>query len=977
MEVNSLGSTNGRRPSVRSWKLKRTIQNTFFHFNSPFNSHFNSPFNSHFNSHFNSPFNSHFNFPFYFLFISLLVFSSCSTQKATWGNVRYHDLTTHYNIWWNGNESLKKAVATMERNSKDDYTRILPVMVVGSREGNKSLYPDLDRAIEKGVKGVKKHSIFVDGREHVPHIADCYLLTAYATFYKFDFPTTANTCQMMLYQYAGTPVADEAAVLLARCSTMEQRYQDAETALDELVVRAGKGDFDKHQRLGLYMAMAECTLPQEKYKKAVQFLKMALDEHPSRSQKARICYILGQVYQQHDKRPTATKYYQKVLACGPSFEMEFNTRLNLASCADLQHTDRAKLEKLLDKMLKEKKNEEFLDQIYYAKGEMLMGFRETKKACENFRKSVALSQNNPAQKARSALRLGGILYDKYQDYDQAQLYYDTAMAIIKSDYPHYREHRARYDILSSLVSYTRVITANDSLIAVAQMPESKRQELIAGKIEQLKKDEEAAKEKELLDQLNADTKAQLNTLQGDWYFYNSKTVQQGKETFRQRWGNRILEDYWFLANKGMLGMNMLAQQSAPAEEEEKPEGADTTSTTSDTSSTSKTGKAGGNPDDPHDVAYYLKDLPLAEAQQDSLQQITAVSLLNAGYIYYDGLHNLPKAMECYLRMAENYTTNPEIVQAFYMLYKIYDRQGNTPSANYYKDMVLLGFPDSDFANLILDEDYYKEILRRSQLIREDYEAVYNLYAKHRYGEVLNSVAVAKQLYEGNPMLGKFRYWEGLAYARTDRKREAIATFQGIVDDYPETDSIVPLAQAQLDYLQGEGGRFIAGGGSDDETLADAGPTDKDAKDASSTSSTSETSKTSIASSEELPPEAQLFRYRENMTHYVLILINNRRLRATEIQMKVGEFNGQYYANMGYRVSPLMFTDTTQMLTVNRFNNAKDALDYCRHLARPESPLSQYAEGDFTVFAISTQNYATFYNRKRIDAYTLFYNKYYR
>ena len=910
----------------------------------------------------------------------LLVCTSCSTQKATWANVRYHDVTTHYNIWWNGNESLKKAVAAIEKNSKDDYTRILPVMVVGTKESNMAQNPDLDRAIEKGIKGVKKHSIFVDGREHVPHIADCYLLTSYATFYKHDFTTTANSCQMIVYQYSGTAVADEAAVLMARCSTMEKRYTDAENALDELAASVGKGNFDKHQCLGLYLAMAECTLPQEKYKKAVQFLKMALDEHPSREQKARIYFILGQIYQQHDKRPTATKYYKKVLACSPSYEMEFNTRLNLASCADLQHTDRAKLERLLDRMIKEKKNEEFLDQIYYARGEMFMGFRETKKACDDFRKSVALSRNNPSQKARSALRLGGILYDRYQDYDQAQLYYDTALTIIKSDYPHYATHKARYDVLTSLVSYTRAIDANDSLIAVANMPEAKRMQFIQDKIEQLKKAEEEAKERELMEQLASDSKAQMNTLQGDWYFYNSKTVQQGKETFRQRWGTRVLEDYWFLGNKGALGMNMLAQQPTPAEEEDNPDGSDTTSTTSDTSATSSTGKPGGNPDDPHDPAYYLKDLPVTQAAQDSLQRITAVSLLNAGYIYYDGIHNLPKAMECYLRMAEDYTSNPEIVQAFYMLYKIYDRQGNTPSSNYYRDMVLLGFPDSDFANLILDEEYYKEILRRSQLIREDYEEVYNLYAKHRYADVVHAVATAKELYgetsagTPNPMLGKFLYWEGLAYARMDNKRDAIATFRGIVKDYPETDSIVPLAQAQLDYLLGEGGRYIGGGGEEEEALTDSTLTSKATKD---TSATSSTSSTSIASTDELPPEAQLFRYRENMTHYVLILINNRRIRATEMQMQVGDFNAQYYANAGYRVSPLMFTDTTQMLTVNRFKNAQEALDYCHHLARPESPLSQYGPGDFLVFAISTQNYATFYNRKRVDAYKLFYQKYYK
>jgi tetratricopeptide (TPR) repeat protein len=124
--------------------------------------------------------------------------------------------------------------------------------------------------------------------------------------------------------------------------------------------------------------------------------------------------------------------------------------------------------------------------MYYAKGEMYMGMRETKKACEAFKTSSAVSRNNPAQKARSAIRLAGILYDKFQDYDHAQVYYDTAMSIIKPDYPHYANIKSRYDLLTSLVAFTRVIARNDSLIAVSMLPQDKLTLLINNKIEELK-----------------------------------------------------------------------------------------------------------------------------------------------------------------------------------------------------------------------------------------------------------------------------------------------------------------------------------------------------------------------------------------------------------------------------------------------------------------------------------------------------------
>lgn len=902
----------------------------------------------------------------------VLSFYSCSTQKANWGNIQYHNTTAHYNVWWNGNESLKAGQQQLDAQCKDDYTRLLPVYKVGTKEESMSLYPQFDRAIEKSIKGIKKHSIFVNGQEHVPYISKCYLLTAYATFYKHDLANAASTCQLLMSQYSGTAIADEAAVLYARCATLDHRYQDAESALDELVAARGKGNFATQQTLNLYLAMAECTLRQEKYKKGVQFLKLALDERPTRRQKARIYYILGQVYQEQDKRPTASKYYEKVLKCSPSYEMEFNARLNLASCADLQHTDREKLERLLDRMLKEKKNEDFLDQIYYAKGEMYMGIRELKKACEAFEMSSAVSKNNPAQKARSALRLGGILYDRLQDYDRAQTYYDTAMSIIKPDYPHYADHKRRYDLLTSLVSYTRVIDRNDSLIAVANMTESERMALINDKIAALKKAEEEAKERELLEQFASDAKSQQNTLEGDWYFYNSNTVQKGKETFRQRWGMRSLEDYWFLSRKGMLGMNLFAQSNTDNDEDDA-DGQEADGTNSREGDKGDNKNAAGNPNDPHNVAFYLKDLPTSQEQQDSMQAETALCLLNAGYIYFDGIHNIPKALECYLRMTNDYTTHSEIVQAFFMLYKIYDKQGNTPNSNYYRDMVLMGFPDSDYSNLILDEDYYKEILRRNMMVREDYNEVYNLYRKHRYDEVVDAVATAKELYAHEPMLGKFRYWEALSYARMDNKSHAIATLQGIIADYPATDSIVPLAQAQLAFLQGEGSNYITNSGTD-ETLADS-TADSTSKTLTSRTLTSSESR-STTRVDELSTEARLFRFKADMPHMVIILVKEKKIRATQLQSKVGTFVMTYYANSGYKASPLMFTDSTQMVTISTFKSAGEATDFAHHLQLAEGPLTDYSNEDYQVFAISKQNYTTLYNRKRVEAYQQFYDKYY-
>lgn len=895
---------------------------------------------------------------------SCLLVVACSTSKAKWGNIQFHNITAHYNVWWNGNEALKEGVKELDKKVNDDYTQILPVYKLGTTAEAMSAKPKFDRAIEKGVKGIKKHSIFVHGKEHVPYIRKCYRLTAYGSFYEHDYVSAENTCQMMAAQFAGTTEGDEAKILMARCHTADKQYLVAEQELDQLVQKLKDGAFSKKVECELYKAMVESLLPQERYKKAVEYIKLALDCTKDRETKARLYFIMAQIYQKLNKRPTATKYYQKAINNTELYVMEFNARLNIASCADLEHTDLPKLEKQLNRMLKDSKNEEYRDQIYYAMGEMYMGVKDAKKACDSYKKSVAVSTKNQPQKAKSALRLGEVLYEVYENYDLSQTYYDTAMQIITRDYPHYSEIKSRYDVLSALVSYTRVIDRNDSLIAVSEMPKAERDALIQKKIEDLKKQEEEAKERELLAQIASDTKAAQNTLTGDWYFYNHNTVQKGKETFRQRWGMRTLEDYWFLSKKGLLGMNMVAMVGDDEQQEEETDDNDSTAT--ETQSVPR----GADPNDPHNAAYYLKDLPTTIEQKDSMRADIAVSLLNAGYIYYDGIGNVPKALECYLRMSNEYPENDEIVQAFYMLYRIYSKQGNTPQANYYKDMILMGFPDSDYANLIRDDEYYKEIIHREQRVKDDYEALYTLFRKRRYNEVINQAGVASETFAGDPMLPKFDYWAAMSYARIGDKEKAIVGFENIIATSAKTDSIVPLAQLQLKYLKGDA--YVEEPESTaDETIT----TEEESTAAGRTPRTLQPEQP--AEEEQLPTEALYFRYKETLQHYVIIIVNDKKIRATEFQYRIADFNAQYYSNAGYKVNALMFTDSTQMVTIHRFKNANEAMLYYTHLQQSESPLTEFNSDYYEVFAISTQNYTTFYNRKNIEAYRLFFKKYYK
>lgn len=900
----------------------------------------------------------------------VLLMAGCSTRKAKWANVTYHNTTCHYNVWWNGNESYKEGIRKLRKTFNDDYTQILPVYRIGTKEQAMGIYPEMDKAIEKGIKGIKKHSIYQQGREYVKYVKNCYLLTAYASFEKQDYAATSNTCRLITTQYSGSMEADEAKILLARCMTQEKQYADAESALDLLVNEQSKDNFSPKLADKLYLAMVEAVLPQEKYKKSVQYIRLALDETTDRHTKARLYFIMAQIYQHLDKRPTATKYFEKVLSCKPDYVMEFNARINIASCATEEHTNLSEVERSLDKMLKDKKNAEFKDQIYYAKAEMYLGMKDAKKACDNYRQSVAAATNNPSQKAKSALRMADVLYEMYENYDEAQKYYDTAMHIIKPDYPHFNEIRSRYTTLTALVENTRLIYRNDSLLLWADMDPAKRNDLINKKIADLKQKEKEEAERQLIAELNQDAMAQQNTLQGDWYFYNHNTVSKGKQTFRQRWGVRALDDYWFMSKRSSFAMgSMIPGMEMGNDFDEMAD--DTTSADS-----SIVIKPSENPNDPHYAAYYLKDLPTRQGQRDTMHLEIARCLLNAGYIYYDGIENTERALECYLRLTKEYPGSDEIVQAFYQLWRIYSKQGNTPQANYYKDMVLMGFPDCDYANMIRDDEYYLEIIKRSEVAQNEYATVYNLYRRKKYRDVIAHVDEALQRYNEQPLMGKFRYWKGLAAAQTGDTNMATMTFETIIADYADTTRLVELAKEQLAYLRtgyyGSASESVSADEEErgrtryNENVRDVVASNKNDKNVSTSSEQSE-----------LPQESLMYRFRENQQHYVAVLINDKKIVATQLQYAIADFNMEFYSNSGYRASPLLFTDTVQMLTIHRFKNAQEAEAYRTHLMLDGGPLTKYDPKDYVVFSISTQNYNTFYNQKNIDAYVKFYEYYYK
>ena len=112
---------------------------------------------------------------------------SCSTRKNTPLNRAYHNLTSRFNVNFNGKEALKAGEIEHEKLCKDNYINILPIYCYPEKTELSSIYPSMDRVIEKASKSIYKHSMFFKGKEYVKPIDDAYLMMGKAYFYKQDY----------------------------------------------------------------------------------------------------------------------------------------------------------------------------------------------------------------------------------------------------------------------------------------------------------------------------------------------------------------------------------------------------------------------------------------------------------------------------------------------------------------------------------------------------------------------------------------------------------------------------------------------------------------------------------------------------------------------------------------------------------------------------------------------------------------------
>ena len=524
---------------------------------------------------------------FYYIvaLLTVLLLWSCSTKKNTKASRFYHAFTTRYNIYFNGKQAFDEALKSQQDGYKENYSDRIYMYPISAQPKDKAEPGGpFDRTIEKSNKAIKLHSIkakpakkpgwrnnpklraIQEQEEYNPFLKNSWLIMGQAQFYNADFLQASATFSYIARHYAkDEEVVAEARLWQARCYSEMGWFYESEDILDKM----NKNGIPASALKQYAAVYADYLIKNGQFEDAIPYLKTAIKAEKNRKQRTRMKYLLGQIYADQELDGLAYKTFGEVARSNPPYELEFASRIRQTEV--FSGTNYLKVVKMLEKMAKSQKNKDYLDQVYYALGNVYLSREDTVNAIKNYQLGIDKSTLNGMDKAICQIKLGDI-YFTMRDYVKAQPCFSGALAGIQKEYRDYERVSKLSAILDELVVHVEAVHLQDSLQALAKLPEAERLAIIDKKIEEVKKEEEEAKalaEKEAylaeqeakgtgIDRPGTETNAVVlpNASGGaSFYFYNPQTVAQGKTQFQRKWGRRPLEDHWRRRKKELSTFN--------------------------------------------------------------------------------------------------------------------------------------------------------------------------------------------------------------------------------------------------------------------------------------------------------------------------------------------------------------------------------------------------------------------------------------
>ena len=891
----------------------------------------------------------------------LLILTTCSTKKNTPMARLYHNTTMKYNIYFNGNEAFKRGMKKINSTNVDNFNEILPVFIDTKDENTQAVAGDMEKAILKASKGIKLHSItskpskkktgtskkaqaFNKKTEFNRWVDDAYLLMGKAYFIRKENLDARYNFEYIIRQFPEEQVKYDAYIWLTRNFLEQRNFTEAKEKLD--YIEAQK-DFPRKKLANFNTIYADYYLKQKKYEDAIPKLQKAIDGTKKRSEKQRYTFILAQISEKKGNIAQATELYKKSQKRNNNYEMVFNANINMAKCAAMQGKNVKDIRKKLNKMLKDEKNVDYKDRIYYAIAEIDKSQGDIPNAIKNYKLSSETSISNDYQKAVSCLCLGEIYYSKL-DYKNAQIYYDTAIMFLPATYDNYNSIRTTSLNLTELVKYTTVVEFEDSVQRLANMSPKDRNKIIDDIIAALLEQERIQREQENLAMQNSmlfdrrygsNSNVLTTTQSGKWYFYNQAQLSMGKNDFTKRWGNRKNEDNWRRKNKAIMADFGGEEELANNE-----------------NNTQTQQKANTNP---KSREYYLEDIPLTDSAMKASHVKITDALYNIGRIYKDLFTDYPKSINAFEDLNKRYPTNIYQLVSYYDLYLLNKMVNNMPEAERYKNLIISNYPESNHAKLLMNPNFVKEVEAKELADNQLYVNTYDKFMDGDYNGTLRNI---NKFFDENdskhPLAPKFDFFKTLLVIKDGDTTQFKTALVDFMQKYSK-DDLATVAQNILHYL----------GTTDIQAFIEELKTRPEAK---------KKNENNLAENQgsNAGTEEQLFTYDTNAEHYYVIYVKSADTDMKRVAFEVRNYNIFNFSMRTFNVVNYPFNQNFELVTVRSFKNQRQASNYSKMLASCKEVFDLLKDTNYKVFVISAENFTKLTTNKNINAYLKFFDEKY-
>lgn len=698
------------------------------------------------------------NISFILSLIIVAFFYSCSSEKNAPLNRAYHNTTAHYNAYFYALAQITTIEERIKASQTIDYDHILPI------------FPSIDSLNKEIYKVeveecIKKASIVIQYHKNSKWVDDSYNLIGQARMYGYDFPNAIET-----FKYVNTKGEDInarhwALVNLMRTFIENDDMTNAEAVSDFL----DRERLDKKNLKHLYLMRAYYYQVLDQKDNMVRNL-VAADPLLSKQERAKLFFIIGQVYQEIGFESAAFDYYKKCIRSNPEYELSFYAKLNMAQVTQLgEKSDIKDVRKYFKKLVKDEKNREFKDKIYYewAKFELKQGY--LRESLSNFNLSIRSSKNNPRIKGLAYLSLGEVYFDTLKDYSIAQAYYDSAVSTLPKTYEHYEKIVERSEVLTRFAEQINTITLQDSLLILATKDSTVLITLFIAEAEKrqaLKEEhEEKVRKKDAAESFFSFNQDPTGIGGGNWYFTNLAAVSKGRTEFKRIWGERKLEDHWRRSIKSSV-IETEADNPKDNLESEKKEVVDIENLINEIA-----------------IGFYSQ-VPKTENQIIASNKKLEEAFYNLGNIYHFELYEDKNAIENYNTLLSRYPKTIYEPEVLYLLYLI-ESEDNEEKASAYKNVLFEKYANSLYANLILNPHFIEESDRTNEKLELEYKKAYSFYKDEDYESAKYYIRSAINDFPNASFTANFVLLNTLIIGKTSSLPEYELALNNFINKYKE------------------------------------------------------------------------------------------------------------------------------------------------------------------------------------------------